>query len=104
MIERVQALIAVILKWLINTGRTNRAIPGDYRPRVQTSTLKRRKRLPPKIDNQNFKSVWPNRNKMCLVNEIEREYLYIFDWSTDVIDIREQYPLIDEERQGNIED
>ncbi|WP_112179363.1 TnsA endonuclease N-terminal domain-containing protein [Paraliobacillus zengyii] len=65
----------------------------------------------PWLTNQDFPSLgrthrpkgWKTNREHQLFSDIERNYFYILDWSENVIDIREQYPL-DREKTIKIAD
>jgi len=80
----------------LKEGR-GQGIGTDYKPWLTVRSF-------PSKGDSNRGNGWKTNRTHHLLSNMEEDYFFLLEWSDEVIDIREQYPLLDIERAIDIAD
>jgi hypothetical protein len=86
MAKRKRSITEQVIDRRIKEGR-GKGIGRDYKPWLNIQDV-------PSNGDAHRKTSWTVGRMHQLLSTLELHYLYVFDWSPDVVDIREQYPLL----------
>ena len=78
----------------LKEGR-GQGIGTDYKPWLTVRSF-------PSKGDSNRGNGWKTNRTHHLLSNMEEDYFFLLEWSDEVIDIREQYPLLDIERAMDI--